>query len=40
MTTTRTCVAPEDVMALVDGELNAADPRAIEQHVEECALAC
>jgi hypothetical protein len=37
MTTTRSCVAPEDVMTLLDGELNAADTRAVEQHLEECA---
>ena len=34
--TTRLCAAPEDVMALLDGELSATDARAIESHLEEC----
>jgi hypothetical protein len=35
--TTRLCVAPEDVMALLDGELTGADARTIEAHLEECS---
>jgi len=30
-------VAPEDVMALVEGELSAADARAVREHLEHCA---
>lgn len=37
MTTTTHTVAPEDVMAWLDGELSQAEMRAIEAHVNECA---
>ena len=30
-------VAPEEVMALLDGELSASDAKAVSTHVEECA---
>lgn len=35
--TTRLCVAPEDVMALLDGELTGAEARAVKEHLEECS---
>ena len=34
--TTNLCVAPEDVMALLDGELSATDAHVIEAHLAEC----
>ena len=34
--TTEHSVAPEDVMALLDGELSAADARVVQAHLEEC----
>ena len=37
MTTATQHAAPEDIMALLDGELAAAEARAIEQHMEACA---
>jgi anti-sigma factor RsiW len=37
MTKTEYCVSAEDVMALLDGELSAADARTISAHVEECS---
>jgi anti-sigma factor RsiW/uncharacterized small protein (DUF1192 family) len=36
MTKTEYCVSAEDVMALLDGELSAADARVISAHMEEC----
>jgi hypothetical protein len=36
MTTETHAVQPEDVMALLDGELSAADARAISAHIEQC----
>lgn len=35
--TTRLCVAPEDVMALLDDELTGTDARMIQDHLEECS---
>ena len=37
MTTTNSCVGPEDVMALLDGEFSVADARAVQAHLEECS---
>lgn len=37
MTTIEHSVAPEDVMALLDGELSAAEARAVSAHLENCA---
>jgi hypothetical protein len=37
MTTMEHSVAPEDVMALLDGELSAAESQAVSAHVEQCA---
>ena len=37
MTTIEHSVAPEDVMALLDGELPAAEARAVSAHLERCA---
>ncbi len=37
MTTIEHSVAPEDVMALLDGELSAAEERAVSAHLENCA---
>jgi hypothetical protein len=37
MTTIEHSVAPEDVMALLDGELPAAEARAVSAHLAECA---
>lgn len=37
MTKTEYCVSTENVMALLDGELSAADARTISAHVEECS---
>src|SRR5258708_39648888 len=37
MTTTTHCVAPEDIMAFLDGELSASEARAVSAHVKDCA---
>ena len=37
MNTLEHAVAPEDVMAFVDGELSAADARVVREHLEHCA---
>ncbi len=37
MTTMEHCVAPEDVMALLDGELPAVEAQAVSAHLERCA---
>jgi anti-sigma factor RsiW len=37
MTTIEHSVAPEDVMALMDGELAGAEAQAVQAHVKECA---
>jgi hypothetical protein len=36
-TATQHPVAPEEIMALLDGELTSAETRAVAQHLEECA---
>jgi predicted anti-sigma-YlaC factor YlaD len=37
MTTTTQHIAPEDIMALLDGELAAAEARTVAEHMERCA---
>lgn len=37
MTTTKDCIAAEDVMALLDGELSVADARVVSAHIGECS---
>ena len=37
MTTTAHSVAPEDIMALLDGELSASEERAVSAHLKDCA---
>jgi anti-sigma factor RsiW len=37
MTTTAHSVAPEDIMAFLDGELSASEARAVSAHVKDCA---
>jgi hypothetical protein len=37
MNTLEHAMAPEDVMAFVDGELSAADARVVREHLEHCA---
>jgi hypothetical protein len=37
MTATQQHVAPEEVMALVDGELSASEAQAVSAHVDDCA---
>jgi hypothetical protein len=37
MTTTAHAVAPEDIMALLDGELSASEAQAMSAHLDDCA---
>jgi len=37
MTTTTHTVAPEEIMALIDGELSAPEARAVSAHLKDCA---
>jgi uncharacterized protein DUF4349/putative zinc finger protein len=37
MNSTAHCVAPEDIMAFLDGELPASEARAVSAHLEDCA---
>src|ERR1700759_2448469 len=37
MTTTTHAVAPEEIMAFLDGELSAVEARAVSAHLKDCA---
>jgi anti-sigma factor RsiW len=37
MNSTTHCVAPEDIMAFLDGELPASEAQTVSAHLEDCA---